>query len=388
MIVHSIYPFDETRVQRQAAALVDRGYEVDVICLRRGDEPRVEKAAGVTVYRLPVRRNKQRSPLAQLFEYMAFLVLAFFVLSGLYRRRRYHVVQIHNLPDFLVFAALIPKVAGSRVILDLHDLMPEFFAARFKSGWSSLPLRLVCWQEQLSCRFADHVITVSDHWRQSLIKRGVPAGKCSVLMNVADHHIFKPQNGARARASTNGRFHLIYHGTITYRYGLDLLLQAVSMVREEIPCIHLSLIGAGEYVETLRRMVLELKLSQHVSIGDVVPADQLPPLIAAADVGVVPYRGGVFTDELLPTKLMEYAALGVPAIASRTAAISAYFDATMVQFFTPGDANELAQCILALYRDRARLADLGTNIQKFNQRYNWASQAAQYTSLVASLAER
>jgi glycosyltransferase involved in cell wall biosynthesis len=292
------------------------------------------------------------------------------------------------LPYFLVIAALVPKLTGFRVILDLHDLMPEFFAARFNSDWTSMPMRLVRLQEQLSCRFADHVITVSEHWRQSLIKRGVPAAKCSVLMNVADHRIFKLQHGAPACSSPDGRFRLIYHGTITHRYGLDLLLQAVELVRAEIPCIDLNIIGAGEYVETLRHMIDDLDLSEHVHISGVVPAEQLPALITAMDLGVVPYRGGTFTDELLPTKLMEYAALGLPTITSRTPAIAAYFDETMVQFFTPGDVQELAQCILSLYRDRDRLADLGANIQKFNQRYSWASQSAGYVRLVNALAGR
>jgi len=388
MVVHNYYPLGEPRVQRQAEALVSHGYEVDVICLRYGHEPSADNVGGVTIHRLPVRRDKKRGLPAQLFEYVTFLVLAFFKLTRLHLRRPYHVVQIHNVPDFLVFAALVPKLTGSRLILDLHDLMPEFFAARFQSDPTSLPMQLVQLQERLSCRFADHVITVSEHWRQSLIKRGMSAKKCSVLMNLADPRIFKKPDGALALSPADGQFRLIYHGTITYRYGLDLLLQAVNLVRGEISAIHLSIIGAGEYVDTLRQMVQELKLSEHVHLGEVVPVEQLPPLISAADLGVVPYRSGVFTDELLPTKLMEYAAMGVPAIASRTTAIAAHFDESMVQFFTPGDANELAHCILTLYRDRARLAELGANIQSFNLQYNWASQAAGYVRLVEKLAIR
>ncbi len=384
MVVHSIYPLGETRVQREAQALAERGFEVDIICLRDRGEPRVERFAGATVYRLPVSRDKRRGLAGQLLEYLAFLLLAFAKLTALHLRRRYHVVQVHNLPDFLVFAALVPKLSGSRVILDLHDLMPEFFSARFQPGRGSLPLRLVLLQERLACRFADHVITVSEHWRQALIRRGVPAHKCSVLMNVADTAIFRRQ--ARAERPAGAPFRLIYHGTITHRYGLDVLVRAVHLARRELPAIEASIIGAGELVPELRRLIDELGLGAHVRLADLVPAERLPALIAAADLGVVPYRRDPFTDELLPTKLMEYAAMGLPAIASRTAAIAGCFDETMVQFVAPGDAEELARCIVALARDRARLAALAAGIQQFNARFSWTGQSAGYVRLVSALA--
>jgi glycosyltransferase involved in cell wall biosynthesis len=382
MVVHSDYPLGETRVQREAQALIDRGIDVDIICLRQPGEARIEQVAGATIYRLPVRRDKRRGLAAQLLEYLTFAALAFLTLTALHLRRRYQVVQVHNLPDFLVFAALVPRLTGSKIILDLHDLMPEFFAARFGSSRSSLPLRLVRLQERLSCRFADHVITVSEHWRQALIARGVPASKCSVLMNLADGRIFTPQQ----RRAADRRFRLIYHGTITRRYGLDVLLRAVSLARARVPDIEVRIIGAGEYVDALRQLVQELGLGDHVQIGDVVPAEQLPTLICQADLGVVPYRGDAFTDELLPTKLMEYAALGVPAIVSRTRAIATCFDDTMVQFVTPGDPEDLARSIEALYHDRERLLALGAGIQRFNQRYSWASQAESYARVVDGLA--
>jgi glycosyltransferase involved in cell wall biosynthesis len=386
MVVHNYYPLDETRVKRQAEALVNRGYEVDVICLRHGDEPSIDNVAGVTIHRLPVRRNKKRGPLAQLFEYLSFLVLAFLKLTALHRRQRYSVVQVHNLPDFLVFVALIPKLTGSRVILDIHDLMPEFYASRFNTTLASWPVRLVCWQEWLACRFADHVITVSDHWRQTLIKRGVPAQKCSVVMNVADERIFHASADTGYHAPNHTQFRLIYHGTIVERYGLDLAIQAIDQVRQDIPHIHLTILGKGEYVDTLIQMTQELQLNQHVTIyNEIRPPEELPAIIRRADVGIVPYRNDPFTDQLLPTKLMEYAALGLPAIAARTTAIDAYFRNTMVELFEPGDINDLAQCIRTLYTSPERLAELAAGSRKFNERYNWTKIGAAYVALVEQL---
>lgn len=388
MIVHARYPVWEPRVRREAEALIAVNYEVDVICLRQPGEPAHDIIRGVNVYRLPVHRHKGKEVWVQLFEYLTFFCLACWRLTTLHFQRRYNTVQVHNPPDFLVFTTLIPRLMGAKVILDLHDLMPEFFTTRFHSDWSSLPTRLVRWQERIACRFADHVITVSKHWRQTLIKRGVPANRCSVVMNLADERIFARSPEMRQIEREDSQFCLIYHGAITERYGLDLLLRAVSLVRKEIPGIYLTIVGDGEYRGKLVGMARELDLEGHARFERHIPVEQLPLIITAAHLGIVPYRNDVFTDDLLPTKLMEYAALGVPAIVSRTTGIRAYFDEQMVQFFTPGDVQELAQCILGLHRDRSRLAALARNIQKFNQRYSWMTQKTEYAELVKGLAQR
>jgi glycosyltransferase involved in cell wall biosynthesis len=117
-----------------------------------------------------------------------------------------------------------------------------------------------------------------------------------------------------------------------------------------------------------------------------MPVEKLPPLIAAADVGVVPYRGDAFTQSLLPTKLMEYAAMGLPAVVARTDAISHYFDDTMVKFFAPDDAEDLARCILELHTDRQSLAKLAQGIRSFNQRFSWSKESEKYVALVDRLA--
>jgi glycosyltransferase involved in cell wall biosynthesis len=294
-------------------------------------------------------------------------------------------VQIHNLPDFLIFAGFIPKLTGARLVLDLHDLMPEFFASKFDSGMESRAVRLVIWQERISCWFADHVITVTESWRQTLIMRGVPADKVSVVMNVADPRIFK-RNGNRKRPSshTNGHgFHLIYHGTFAHRYGVDLILRAVQRVRPSIPNIHATLLGGGEFRDELVQLAEELDLAEHIEISPtLLPAADLPPLLQQADVGIVPNRSNIFTDGLLPTKLMEYVAVGTPVIAARTPTITTYFDDQMVQFFTPDDVEDLTRCILELSQDRVRREALSQNADRFNEQYSWENVAANYITLV------
>jgi len=368
-------------------ALVNAGARVEVVCLRDQDDPPRETWGSVTIHRLPVRRDKKRGPVAQLGEYLAFLFLAFWQVTRLYFQMRPQVVQVHNLPDFLVFCALVPRLAGVPVILDLHDLMPEFYISRFGGNEENWAVRLVKLQERVSCWFASHVITVTHPWRQALIQRGMPAEKCSVVMNLADDRIFYPRPSATARETAG--LHLIYHGTLTYRYGIDLALRAVAQARAAVPGLKLLVHGRGEYLAELEKLAAELNLHDIVTFSTrLLPMEELPKLIAAADVGLVPYRRDPFTDGILPTKLMEYAAMELPAIAVRTPVIDAYFTPEMLEVFEANDVAALSAAIIRLGQEGGRRAELKRQIQKFNERYNWKKQRAEYLTLIGRLAGR
>lgn len=386
MIVHAHYPLGEPRVEREAQALIHGGYEVDVLCLRSDKELAFEVIDGINIYRLPVRRDKRRGRAAQLLEYLAFFMHVFLRLFTLYPRRKYKTLQVHNLPDFLVFSTLIPKLAGARVILDLHDLMPEFLAGTSNRSMDSLSVRILKFQEWISCRFADHVITVTDLWRQTLIERGVPAHKVSVVMNVANSHIFKSETVER-EANGDQRFKLIYHGTLSQHYGIDLILQAVARLKEDFPLLHLTVHGRGEYLQNLLDLAKELRLNGQVTFStSLLPMADLPSFIRQAHLGIVAYRRDVFTDGILPTKLMEYTALHVPVIAARTPAIEAYFDETMVHYFPAENIDALCEAITYIYNHRERLEQLSTESNRFNEKYTWENISKEYLGLVNKLA--
>ena len=386
MVVHAYYPLGETRVQREAAALVDRGWEVDVVCLRWRGEVSRETVDGVTVHRLPVRRHRGTGMLAQMFEYLAFFVLAGFTLTRLHISKRFHTVQVHNLPDFLVFSALVPKAMGARIVLDLHDLMPELYTAKTGAGLNGPLARVLRLQERIAARFADHVITVTAGWRDTLIGRGVHPNKVSVVMNLADPKVFPPRrfNSKDAEGLT-----LVYHGTFASRYGVDVIVRALSELRDEVPRARLMLLGDGETRQELVELIGVLGIEDRVELSKgMVDTTELPDLLASADVGVVPNRSNVFTEEILPTKLLEYVAMGIPVIAARTHTVSKYFDEEMVEFFRPGDVDDLADRIRGLDKDRDRLKDLSRNAAAFNRVYDWASAASDYADLMESMADR
>jgi glycosyltransferase involved in cell wall biosynthesis len=388
MVVFNQYPLGETRVQREAEALLRAGYEVDVICKRMPGQIAVDSYKGVKIHRvkfhIPMPLPSAEGLGRKFLDYLRFFLSAFVRVNQLDFQQHYCSIQVHNLPDFLVFCCLIQKLKGIPILLDLHDLMPEFFSGRFGND-NSLKVKLIRWQERVSCRFADHIITVSEHWRQALIQRGVPADKCSVFMNVADEHVFHADDSTPIRSPVKNGFRLIYHGGMWHRYGIDLLVQAVERLRGEIPGIHLTLIGQGDILADICKLIEMKNLQGQVTITSKCLAEELPAIILSCDLAVVPYRADVFTDSLLPTKLMEYAALGLPAVASRTTAIKAYFYDANVEFFEPGNVEDLTRCILRLYQHPERLKELVRGSLNFNAKYNWTKLSSQYVALVDNL---
>ncbi len=388
MIVFAYYPLGETRVQREAEALLARGYEVDVICLRFEDDPLFEVVRGINVYRTPMHRNLEAGFAGKLIEYLKFFMYAMLKLRSLYKEKKYGVIQVHNLPDFLVFCTFFQKIRGVPVILDIHDVMPEFYAALTERSMSSWLVKLIILQEQLSCRFASRVVTVTEPWRQALIERGVAAEKTGVVMNLADSSLFHAdvQPLIEDTPPPENTFRLIYHGAQAYHHGLDLLVRAVAKVRSEIPKLRLILHGNGPYHQNLVELAEELQVADIIDFSTVfMPVADLPGFIVRADVGVIPNRVDIFAGGILPTKLLEYTALRLPAISARTPGVEAYFDESMVQLFEPENVDELAASILNLYHHPERCQDLVNQSEDFIAKYNWPTHSAEYVSMVDRL---
>src|SRR5260221_10975857 len=125
LVVHSYYLRD-TRPRRLATTLTDAGWDVDVVCARDEGEPRTETVHGVHIHRLPARRQRG-TKFRYAFEYASFTLMALVRVTALWLRRRHQAVYVIGIPNFLVFAAIVPRLGGARVMLDMRDPLPEFF---------------------------------------------------------------------------------------------------------------------------------------------------------------------------------------------------------------------------------------------------------------------
>jgi len=386
VIRQGVYPYD-ARLTREIKALLAAGHEVDLICLRFGDEPpREEPAERLAVHRVPIKR-RHGNKVRYVFEYGAFFVAATLLVAWLHLRRRFDVVQVNTLPDCLIFAAAVPRLLGARLLLDLHECMPEFFALKYALPPEHPVIRLVAWFEQASIRFADAALTCTEPMRERFVERGASAAKIGVVLNSFDDERFNLRRHPNVQRA-DGRFLLVCHGTIDHMYGLDLVVRAVAALRDRIPGLQLRIYGDGPGRAGVQALARELDVAGQVFFSPGwMPLDDLLPRILEADAGVVAIRRDGCFDLTHSNKMYDLIALRKPIVMSRTRAVEAYFDDDCFQLFESGSEHDLARAIYELYAH----PDIGRRIvakaARVGEPYRWVHQAKAYLATVERLAQ-
>ena len=387
MIVQNHYDMD-IRVRRKAEALVAAGYEVDVLALAASNEPKeTYTLGGVNVYALSLGK-KRGSLIRYAFEYLAFFFWSFWKLSVLMGKRRYAVVDVNTLPDFLVFAGAYAKLRGAKLVLDMHEITPEFYMSKYGKSAKSLSIRLHTFIEWLSFKFADHVLTINEPINKLLEGRGLRASKTTVIMNAVDDALFASAATTSAPdiAGANATFVMMYHGTLTHIYGLDISITAFGKVHQQMPGAEFWILGGGTERKSLEALAQKLGLGGKVKfIGNVLP-QEVPQWLKRCDVGVLATRSDVFLEFSFSNKLSEYIIMGKGVIASRLKAIRHYFSEEAFAFFAPNDAEALAQQMIRMYGNPELRAKL---VVKAKQEYApicWDVMKQRYLDLMGRLA--
>jgi glycosyltransferase involved in cell wall biosynthesis len=384
IVVHAIFPGD-SRVRRQADALIEAGLQVDVLCLRQPGEATEDSNSALRVVRLPVNRSFIGFA-GHLVEYMAFAAMAAWRLAREHRRRRYDLVQVASVPDFLVFAALPEKLVGVPVILDLHEDMPEFFRDRFASPVLRPLLPLVSAAARTSAAFADELLTVHEPLRRLSIERGVPAERIAVVMNSADGRLFDPSRHARRSFMQDGQLRLIHHSNLQRIYGLDVAIGGLARLRPGLDW-RLDVYGDGPWRPRVAAAIERHGVGGRVTLHGRVPIDDLPAALAGSDIGLVPSLPDPYLAYSLSTKLLEYAAMGVPTIASDLATFRHHFTDAALRFVPGGDPDALAVAIEDLANHPEATVAMGLEAQRQAAAYDWEHQKARYLEIVTRLIE-
>jgi len=381
MISYSVYEYDN-RVHRYGSSLVESGHEVDVLCL--GREKTGEKIYhDANIFQIQCRKMNEKSAISYLLKIIVFFIKVFFKLGVLHIKKRYDVIHFHNIPDFGIFTTIIPKLMGARIIFDIHDLVPEFYARKFNLPDTHLIVKSLKLIEKMACKYAHHVITVTDIWKKKLTDRSVPIDKCTVILNAPYPGLF--DSSKKSGQVDNNNFTILYHGALNEHFGVDIAIKAIGLIKDEIPdnCFHIY--GRGREEENLLILISKHNLEKKVIMHKPVPRDAIPNLIAQTTIGVVPKRSAQFADEALSSKLLEFAYMQKPVIVSRTKASTNYFNDKMVLFFEPEDEKGLAAGILKLYKQPELRKQLIENIDIFNQQHNWNEYFIRYIGVLKNL---
>ena len=355
------------------------GFDVEVICMRSIDSSRRAVVNGVTVTRLPV--GLRSSMVGKAIGYGLFSLFAAWNVSVRHLRRPYAVVQANSLPDFLIFAALVPKLLGCRVVAYMQEPAPELAATVLDRKWI---INFLARIEQWAIRFADHSVTVTDQLKQRYVERGAAADRITVVLNCADPSILLG-NWSPTPIEREPGFVVVCHGTIADRYGQDTIIGAARTLRNEIPGLRIVITGSGSGTRELIRAVASYKLQDVVHFEGWVSQARLNDILHSADVGIVAQKASPYSHLVHTNKMVDYWIFGLPVIASRLDAVSQLYDDRVIEYFEPGNASDLAAAIRRLYADPARRAELARNGGLAQLRNGWATQRVSYLGVFNSL---
>jgi glycosyltransferase involved in cell wall biosynthesis len=353
-----------------------------------GEEPEREFFNGIEITRVPMKRRRG-GKFSYVFQYGSFILLSGLILTGRALKRRYDLVHVHNMPDILVFSALVPKILGAKVILDLHDPMPELMMTIFGLRQDSRSVWLLKNLEKWSLRFADAVITTNEAFRKIFSARSCHSGKMTVIMNSPDEEIFRFREllcEDLAGRDSSKPFVIMYHGSLVERHGLDLAVAALQKIRNTVRRAELRVYGRSTaYLERVMDSVRKSKLSDALRYMGPKDLQQIAEAIGQCDVGIIPNRRSVFTEMNMPTRIFEYLSQGKPVIAPRTQGILDYFGPEELVFFELGDVTDLAAKIDYVFSHPEEMAKIVERGQEVYLAHRWHSERRRFVSLVVSL---
>lgn len=386
MISFSYYPAD-VRVRREAETLATRGFAVDMICLRdkQKDELPGEKINNVIVHRVNLQR-KRKGKYTYLYQYGMFIIRVFFLLNWLDLKNKYDAIYVHNMPDVLVFCALLQKLKGIKIILDVHDPVPEIFMTKFKIPGNHFIIRLLCRLEKWSFAVANVIITTNLAFRDVFVDRGCAPEKIHIIMNTPNDSFFQKVDveNLPPKTSRTEVFRLMYHGTIIKRHGLLCALQALDQLRNQIPQMEFHVYGRGEYVNKFIKHVQNYSLSNIVTYHGAIPNPEIAVAIAASDLGIIPNLKTPFTEINFPVRIFEYLSLNCPVIVPDSSGIRDYFSEDDIHYFEAGNAENLAAKILEIYLHPDRHSEILSRGRAVYKNNTWRHFAPYFVYIITA----
>jgi len=278
------------------------------------------------------------------------------------------------MPDFLVFTGIIPKLFGAKIILDLHDPMPELYSAMFEIKPGHPVIKVLKFFEKISIKFADLVLTPNIAFRKLFITRGCPDSKIKIIMNSPDEKIFNPGFIGSNHRGKDNKFVVMYHGAVVERHGLDLAVKAIYMLKDKIPGLLFKIYGEGNFLTGIKKLVKELNIENLVEINGLVIVDKIAEAIPGIDLGIIPNRINPFTQINFPVRIFEYLIMNKPVLVPHTQGIRDYFGDDSIFYFNSGDAENLAEKIYEVYSNPQKCEAVLKKSLEVYTNYRWQLQ--------------
>jgi glycosyltransferase involved in cell wall biosynthesis len=353
----------------------------------RGKTRIEEEADGYRVVRTWLYATPNEGFVKKTLGHLSFMLSS--VLLGFRRAGKPDVVVVSSPTFFSIFSAwAIARLRRARLVVEVRDLWPAIFV---ELGVLT-NRRIIAVLERLELaayRAAGDVVVVSEGFRDDIVGRGIATAKVHTIRNGVDVERFRPDGvgeeeraGARKRLGASGDETLVlYTGAHGISHGLVAIADAADRLRAE--AIHFAFVGEGAAKGDLGKRVADLGL-RNVTMLPGVPRDEVPALLAAADICLVPLRDVPLFSTFIPSKLFEYAAAGkamVGAVTGEPAQILREAGAVVVG---PEDVEAIAGAVLELHRDPGRRAVMGARAREHVvEHFDRRRLAASYRAILA-----
>jgi glycosyltransferase involved in cell wall biosynthesis len=361
------------RTYEHAVAWARRGHDVTVLTgfpshptgivpeEYRGEWLRTEFVSGVEVVRSWTYAAANRGRFKRVASFLTFCLSS--TVAG-----RLHVrpdVILATSPQFFsaVSGYFLSRLHGVPFVLELRDLWPQVAVDMgVVSGASVRPLIRL---QRTMYAHADRIVIVSEGFRQHLHDAGVPDSRISYVPNGISEDVlagqYETSGRLRARLGLAGRFIVSYIGTHGLSQGLEVVLDAAELLRDQ-PDVHFLLVGDGAERAALEQQAAARGLRNVTFLGQ-QPRDTAVACYRASDVSLVPLRDIAAFRQVLPSKLFEIMGAGVPIICGVAGEAARLVERSGGGLVVPPEsAQAVADAVLRLRQnpaERKRLAEAG-----------------------------
>jgi glycosyltransferase involved in cell wall biosynthesis len=308
-------PFDR-RVWLEATSLTEAGYTVSVICPKaKGFTASFETLEGVDIYRYGLPMDAQGA--AGLVMEFAWCLVRTFMKSVRIASvgRGFDVIHACNPPETFWLLGWFWRPFGKRFLFDHHDLSPEMYTAKFGRD-SGLMYQGLLFLERMTFRSASVVITTNQsHKRIAQARGGLAPNDVFIVRSGPDVDRFKVYD-ADATWKKGKPYLLVYLGEMCKQDGVDHLVRAVRILREELERgdVHAVFVGGGPEQPMIKAYADRQGVGDICTFTGRVSDDDLCRILSSADVAVDPDPKTDWSDKSTMNKIMEYMFFGLPIV--------------------------------------------------------------------------
>lgn len=382
LILTQYYPPEtgaaQNRLHELAIRLKERGVDIQVLTAMpnypqmkiykgyRNKCRHKEQLDGITVYRSWIYAGNSRSVFLRLINYFSFVFTSFF--AGLFRTSKCDFILCESPPLFLgITAYLLSRIKKAKLIFNVSDLWPES-AEKLGLIKSKPLLRATTKLEEFLYR-KSFLISGQTQGIVKNISERIPDKQVYWLRNGAALSYYNPNKITSAWRKDNGfkkkDFLIYYGGIIGHAQGLEVILKAAYRLQKEDD-IQFVLMGSGPVKDALLEMKNDMRLA-NVNFFDTVPKTEIPEVLAAMDISIIPLKKLDLFKGAIPSKIFESLAMKKPILLGVEGEAKDLFidEGNCGLAFQPENDEELAEKVLLLSRDQEQIISLGNNARSY-----------------------